>query len=100
VEKEGNFTARSEASFNVLLALRPSTMEVSSSSSKSSMSSTVSSLSCAESKDSDLDILEAIGDGGKTEGGVETAIGGTAEIGTGGGALLGGEPEDSGSVTK
>lgn len=74
-------------------------MEVSSYSSKSSMSSTVSSLSCAESKDSDLDILEATGDGGKAGGGVETAIGGTAEIGRGRRALLG-EPEDSGTVTK
>lgn len=99
MEKEGNFTARSEASFNVLLALRP-TVEISSSSSKSSMSSTVNSLSCAESRDSDLDRLEAIEDGGKAWGGVETAIGGTAVIGTGGGGLLGGEPEDSGSVTK
>lgn len=53
-----------------------------------------------ESKDSDLDTLETIGDDGKTGGGVETAIGGTAEIGKGGGALLGGEPEDPGSVTK
>jgi len=70
VEKEGNFTARSEASLRVRLALKPSTTETSSSSSKSSMSSTVSSF--VVSKDSDLDTLDAIGDGGKT-GGVETA---------------------------
>lgn len=100
MEKEGNFTARSEASFNVRLALTFSTIEASSSSSKSSMSSTVSSLSCVESIDSDLDTLEAIGDEGKEGGGAETAILGTAEIGIGGGGLLGGEPEDSGSVTK
>ena len=73
VEKEGNFTARSEASLRVLLALKPSTTATSSSSSKSSISSTVSSFSWVESKDSDLDTLETIGDGGKTGGGVETA---------------------------
>lgn len=64
------------------------------------MSSTVSSFSCVESKDPDLDTFETIGDGPETGGGMETATGGTVEIGTGGGALLGGEPEDSGSVTK
>jgi len=99
VEKAGNFTARSEASLRVLEALTPSTTEATSSSSKSSMSSTVSSFSWVVSKDSDLDTLDRIGDGGKTEG-METATGGTAETGTVGGGLLGGEPEDSGSVTK
>lgn len=99
MEKEGNFTARSEASLRVRLALKPSMTEASSSSSKSSMSSTVSSFSWVVSKDSDLDRLDTIGDGGKTWG-VATATGDTVETGTVGGGLLGGEPEDSGSVTK
>ena len=93
VEKEGNFTARSDASFRVLLALKLSNTAASSSSSKSSMSSTVNCFSCVESKDSDLDTFETTGDGAKTGDGAETATGGTVETATGGGALLGGEPE-------
>lgn len=57
------------------------------------MSSTVSSLSCVELKDSDLDAADTIGDGAKAGGGVATGTGGVKTV-MGGGALLGGEPED------
>lgn len=64
------------------------------------MSSTVSSLSCVELKDSDLDAADTIGDGAKAGGGVVTGTGGGVKTVMGGGALLGGEPEDWGFVTK
>lgn len=71
-----------------------------SSSSKSSMSSTVSSFSWVELNDSDLDTADTSGDDANIGGGVEMGIVGGVEKGTGGGALFGGEPEDSGFVTK
>lgn len=83
------------------------------------MSSTVSSWTCAELKDSwtcaelkdsDLDTFDKAGDeakslGGERIGAVATSVagvktGGEVNSGTGGGALFGGEPEDSGFVTK
>jgi len=104
VEKEGNLGTRSAASFGLRLdILTLSTTSRSSSSSKSSMSSTVNSRTSLESvnswtsvelKDSDFATLakDTTGDGAKTGFGTE--------IGAGGGALFGGEPEVSGFVTK
>lgn len=66
--------------------LRLSTSSSSSSSSKSSISSTVNSWSCGGSNDSGCDTFDTIHDDVAT--GIE------------GGARLGGDPEDSGFVTK
>ena len=50
-----------------------------------------------ESKDSDLDTVDTTGDGAKTG---ADGVGIDMEAGIGGGALLGGEPENSVFVTK
>lgn len=73
------------------------------------MSSTVSSRTCGELKDSALDTLDKTGDGATlgtgdgTEGigdDMKEEIAGAVKAGTCGGTLLGGEPEDSGFVTR
>ena len=53
---------------------------------------------CEDSKDPDLDTFVLVSDGVITAGAVQT--GGGLEAETGGGALFGGGPEESKSVTK
>lgn len=81
----------------------------SSSSSKSSISSTVSSWTCWELNDSDLVTVDLTGEDAKSGTGdgsrgadedKKERMGGDVKAGTHGGALLGGEPEDSVFVTK
>lgn len=67
------------------------------------MPSTVNSCCCVELRDGDLDRLDISSNGSVSTGSeVENAgkIGDGVEIGTGGGNLLGGEPDSSGFVAR
>lgn len=103
VANEGNSRTTSEASFRTLLEYLRLSTSSSKSSSKSSMSSTVSSLRCEELRDWDIDKLAGSSAcspsrGSEIERLENTGVGTTTGIH--GGVLRGGEPEDSGFVTR